>query len=318
VPNANNPTYNDGIVTTTDLVQINNYYPFGLNMEGNWNGTQEPNKYQYNEKEWNDDFGLGWNDYGARMYDPAIGRWNAVDPLAEKYSSLSAYVYAINDPVLMKDFDGRDIDPSKFKNPKVLRQFLETKEGFRFAARFAHKGDVIKVDGKTFNFTKEGDRSKDMLLLRSDKLYSDGVTRVYANKTNDVTKLGTELNSASNKTAISNGVTILLQVQEGYTDEKTANTLGHEAFVHADKNADGLSKLEASVNNGNLTVGTPGYGKVLNKVGNDAGAEHRALANGQVTEYKNFSAQMDKMLNTVDSRYQKLYKEDVKDHARYK
>jgi RHS repeat-associated protein len=82
--NPNNPTYNDGIVTTTDLVQINNYYPFGLNMEGNWNGTQGPNKYQYNEKEWNDDFGLGWNDYGARMYDPAIGRWNAVDPLAEK------------------------------------------------------------------------------------------------------------------------------------------------------------------------------------------------------------------------------------------
>jgi RHS repeat-associated protein len=313
-----NTGYDDGVVTTADMVQENHYYPFGMNMEGNWNGAAGNNKYQYNGKEWNDDFGLGWNDYGARWYDPAIARWNAIDPLAEKYSSLSPYVYAINDPILMQDFDGRDIDPSKFKNQKVLRQFLETKEGFRFASRFAKKGDELKVDGKTFKFTKDGDRSKDMLLLRTDKLYSDGVTRVYANKTNDVTKLGSELKSASKTTDISKGVTILLQVQEGYADEKTANTLGHEAFVHADKNADGLDKLDASINNGSLTVGMPKYEKVLNTIGNNAGPEHKALANGQVSEYKNFSAQMDKMLNTIDSRYQKLYKEDVKDHARYK
>jgi RHS repeat-associated protein len=76
---------NDGHVTASDIKQINHYYPFGLNMEGNWNGAQGNNKYQYNEKEWNDDFGLGWNDYGARFYDPAMSRWVAVDPLAEKY-----------------------------------------------------------------------------------------------------------------------------------------------------------------------------------------------------------------------------------------
>jgi RHS repeat-associated protein len=315
-----NTGYDDGVVTEADIKHINHTYPFGMAMEGNWNnaGSANNNRYLYNSKQWNDDFGMGWYDYGARFYDPAIGRWHVIDPMADKYSSLSSYVYAINDPVLMKDFDGRDIDPSKFKNQKVLRQFLETKEGFRFASRFAKKGDELKVDGKTFKFTKDGDRSKDMLLLRTDKLYSDGVTRVYANKTNDVTKLGSELKSASKTTDISKGVTILLQVQEGYTDEKTANTLGHEAFVHADKNADGLDKLDASINNGSLTVGTPKYEKVLNTIGNNAGPEHKALANGQVSEYKNFSAQMDKMLNTIDSRYQKLYKEDVKDHARYK
>jgi hypothetical protein len=42
-------------------------------LEGNWNGAAGPNKYQYNGKEWNDDFGLSWNDYGARFYDPAVG-----------------------------------------------------------------------------------------------------------------------------------------------------------------------------------------------------------------------------------------------------
>ena len=59
----------------TEVSQINHYYPFGLNMEGNWNGATGANKYGYNGKEWNDDFGLGWNDYGARFYDPAMARW---------------------------------------------------------------------------------------------------------------------------------------------------------------------------------------------------------------------------------------------------
>lgn len=41
------------------------------------------------------------------MYDPAIGRWNAVDPLAEAYSSWSSYVYVQNNPINAIDPDGR-------------------------------------------------------------------------------------------------------------------------------------------------------------------------------------------------------------------
>jgi RHS repeat-associated protein len=75
-------------------------------MEGNWQGgAQGDNKYQYNDKEWNDDFGIGLNDYGARWYDPALGRWNSVDPLAEMYGTMSAYHYGMNNPI-------RYIDPT--------------------------------------------------------------------------------------------------------------------------------------------------------------------------------------------------------------
>jgi RHS repeat-associated protein len=99
---------NDGIVSSADIKQINHYYPFGLNMEGNWNGASGNNKYQYNNKEWNDDFGLGWNDYGARFYDPSVSRWWNVDPLSEKMRRHSPYNYVFDNPMRFIDPDGME------------------------------------------------------------------------------------------------------------------------------------------------------------------------------------------------------------------
>ena len=99
---------NDGIVSTSDIKQINHYYPFGLNMEGNWQGgAWGQNKYQYNEKELNQDFGLDWNDYGARFYDAALARWNGIDILADKYSRFSPYNYTLDNPIKFIDPDGK-------------------------------------------------------------------------------------------------------------------------------------------------------------------------------------------------------------------
>ena len=113
---------NDGVVGESDIKVINNYYPFGMDMEGNWNGSFDNtnNKYKYNGKEWNNDFGLGWYDYGARWYTPDAPRWVSVDPLSEKMRRHSPYNYAFDNPVRFVDPDGA------YPWPVNVRSFIST------------------------------------------------------------------------------------------------------------------------------------------------------------------------------------------------
>jgi RHS repeat-associated protein len=92
------------------LVQETHYDPWGLELTGigyEYAGVKK-NKYLYNGKELIEDAGLQYYDYGARMYDPTIGRWGVVDPLAEKARRHSAYTYALNNPMRFIDPDGME------------------------------------------------------------------------------------------------------------------------------------------------------------------------------------------------------------------
>ena len=52
--------------------------------------------------------GLNTYDYGARQYDPILGRWDRMDPLCEKYYSISPYAYCLGNPVKFVDIFGMD------------------------------------------------------------------------------------------------------------------------------------------------------------------------------------------------------------------
>ena len=82
-----------------------NYYPFGLTHQQPLPG-QLKNRYLYNGKELTQDFGLGWYDYGFRMYDPAVGRFTGVDPIADEFAHVSTYNYAENEPIANIDLWG--------------------------------------------------------------------------------------------------------------------------------------------------------------------------------------------------------------------
>ena len=99
-------------------IEEDHYYPFGLNKEvvgveaNKWNNIKFTSKeLQHNEftNALGVKSGLEWEDFGARMQDPQIVRWNGVDPLADKYLSLSSYCYAANNPVKFIDKDGREV-----------------------------------------------------------------------------------------------------------------------------------------------------------------------------------------------------------------
>ena len=48
----------------------------------------------------------GLFDYGARFYDPQIGRWHVVDPMSDMRPSWSPYNFVRNNPILRLDPNG--------------------------------------------------------------------------------------------------------------------------------------------------------------------------------------------------------------------
>lgn len=97
---------------TIEVVDQSDYYPFGLTFNQDSPIVNNYN-YKYNGKELQDEFEIGLYDFGARNYDPSLGRWFNVDPLAENDHQYSLFSYAFNNPVLYIDPDGKWPWPTK-------------------------------------------------------------------------------------------------------------------------------------------------------------------------------------------------------------
>lgn len=87
------------------IVSLKDYYPFGAVMKGR-SYTASGGKYRYgfNGKEYDEE--SEYSDFGARLYDAGLGRFNSADPIAYAYPSHSAYNTCHNNPVVFIDYEG--------------------------------------------------------------------------------------------------------------------------------------------------------------------------------------------------------------------
>ena len=105
-------TVRETVTSTGAMKQRVNYYPFGGQLVDTLKAmVLSPNfqQYKYNGKEFDNMYGLNTYDYGARQHEPTLARWDRIDPLCEKYYSVSPYAYCANNPVKFIDPDGRTI-----------------------------------------------------------------------------------------------------------------------------------------------------------------------------------------------------------------
>jgi RHS repeat-associated protein len=157
--------------SSAKILEENHYYPFGLKHE-NYNseisefaqmasgfgimamaaaGGQPARslyQYKYNGKEFQDELSLNTYSYGARSYDPAIGRWTGIDLLAESMTSQSPYSYGYNNPIFYIDSGG--FEPTPYE-AALMANFVYDGKGPLTGgwAQASRHGDWDKDDKKT-------------------------------------------------------------------------------------------------------------------------------------------------------------------------
>jgi RHS repeat-associated protein len=299
----------NGTIATTEIVDESNYYPFGLKHSG-YNGYVPTDyKYKYNGKELQDELGLNMYDYGARNYDPALGRWMNIDPHSENYYSVSPYVSFVNNPIFFVDPTGEDIyfwqvnsktgeqEQVSFnkldKNvQKGILAFGKTKAGYSFLASFANAGDKIG----SLSFEKDGK-------------YSDHNFNVVETNSEFADEGTSSLNVDKG------GINVYMEINKNLANPNInyAETIGHEAFLHIQQDIGELIK----------TFETKGFGKAFDleqkqRDNNKHGyKDHLAVKddkNGRAKKYFEYITQLKTVLNPnevqkhVNKEMEKTYK----------
>ena len=139
-----------------NVTQYDAYLPYGeLLVDEHSSSADLP--YKFNGKELDEETGLYY--YGARYMNPVTSMWYGVDPLADKYTNVSAFAYCAGNPVKLVDPDGAKILPwyttelnqsgtsylideyrSHVWTIRAMKEIGKTKVGNAFISSFLDKG----------------------------------------------------------------------------------------------------------------------------------------------------------------------------------
>ncbi len=128
------------------VIQENHYYPFGMSMKGLELRGNPDHRFKFNGKERTEVFGVNMDDFGARHYDPARGRWDVPDLLSEDYYSISNYAFVANNPINAIDPDGKVVKPANNKALEIIKLSISTQE-----EKYVKINSDGFVDQKTIN-----------------------------------------------------------------------------------------------------------------------------------------------------------------------
>lgn len=122
-------------------IEANHYYPWGGLMAVSTGGDAQ--RYKFSGKELIRDHGIDWYDHGARWYDATAPTWHTMDPLCEKYYSISPYAYCAGNPIRFVDPDGKikiEVFNTQVKN-------IETELLVQNAINYPDDGTAIHIYG---------------------------------------------------------------------------------------------------------------------------------------------------------------------------
>ena len=134
-------------------IELNSYYPYGGLMAATTTEGSQP--YKYGTKELDRENGLDLYDSKARMYDPTIGRTPTQDPMAEKYYSMSPYLWCAANPITLTDPTGKELKPKGEDELQVIKNTIPA-EARRFVVindeGFIDKNKLEEYSGDSYNF----------------------------------------------------------------------------------------------------------------------------------------------------------------------
>lgn len=112
---------------STDAVeQVSHYYAYG-GIIGNLSSNEGLQEFKFGDKKLDRTYGLDLYDFEARQYDAITPWFTSIDPLAEKYYSISPYAYCAGDPVNLIDPTGCEFDSTNQTIP-IVEQFEKDTE----------------------------------------------------------------------------------------------------------------------------------------------------------------------------------------------